>query len=143
MANLINTFSKLNKAEWNATGKTLDEGVNCFSLLVNFLNETGHNIPFDNLPEGYTYENIKALWEEDDKKAVKVMTEYLLQWGYEKDKKDMRIGDILVLENNKGKYFPAIYGGNGKMVTMIAEHGCYHSKLANYKIHGVYRGYKV
>jgi len=145
MAKKINwhkVFNKLNQLQWNPIGATYDSGVNCFSIILVLLNNIGYKIPIsdDRIITGdYTYDNVLDRFEKDNKRTVKKMTEYLLQWVKEILKKDMRIGDILLLLSDN-KLFPVIYSGNMKFLT-ITPNGTYHIKISNeYKIIRVYRG---
>jgi len=138
--NWTSVFNALECAEYNKTGRRIDSGVNCFSMIVNYLDLTGHDVSYENeLINGYTYENIVDRWQENDQAAVEMARELLKNSVIKIEIGEMKIGDILVARDRTGKMFPCVYTGNGKVFTMTAK-GSGRIKLALYEIVEVYRG---
>ena len=132
-------LSKVQKTEYNKKGKTVNEGMNCFSMILNVFKDTKHNIPLDDeIYKDYTFQNIYQKWQENWRKTVADMTEYLQYWCSEIPNNKIKTGDVLLLEREDGKHFPAICAGSNKILAMF-ETGPFVAPITYYKLIKSYR----
>jgi hypothetical protein len=143
--NNIEVFSKLKKAKWNPEGRSIEaDGVNCYSFVIQFLNETGHGVPLDDDITGdYTYQNIKAKWSKDNIKVCEDIINYHIEAGHIEEIPigKIELGSLLIVEL-KGNTFPAVYAGNNRIMSMV-KNGSYQFHLTPYKILRAFKGTKI
>lgn len=146
MENWHKIVNKLNSAEYNPKGRTIKEGLNCFTMITEMLNYYNHNIPIseDGIITGnYTYDNIVDNFKNNNTKTVNDIIEYMKTWTDEITKNKIKTGDPIIIKNTKTKkLYPGIYSGNGKYFSII-QNGTSHVKIGgNYMIDKVFRGKK-
>lgn len=128
-------------APYCGQGFSKEEGYDCFSLIVNFLRESGINLPEDYQWKGLTFQSYYDLWKEDKDNAVQVMTKFLEEHTKRKLLKDLTVGDILIVtSNDSNTTFCAIYGGNDKIITADMRLGVLGLPLRHYNINDIFEG---
>ena len=138
-------FQKLDCGKYSETGRTVQEGLNCFSFIVNYLRETDHDVSLEDdvISGDYTYSNILEKWEQDDGQTVQAVIDSFGDFIYRIKLSEIRPGDILVLIDPKtDKKFPAVYVTNGKVATMT-KRGSGRMRLSNYKVSDIFRGKNI
>ena len=137
----LDIFNAINCETYNEKGKDFDEGLNCFSQIILFLKETGHEI--GELPKDITWTNVVDKWREDDTRVVDIMKRYLKDVVMPISISELETGDIILIKDIKGeRQMPSIYCGNGRVFTM-SERGAVKLRLSLHEITGVYRGVNV
>ena len=128
----LDTFiNEIRKSEYDTTGK---EGENCFSMVIKWIGAPSTG----DINYSYTHENLNSHWKQDNIKTVQAMIKHYAPYVDHVDKKDMRIGDIVLIRDKKSILSIALFSGNSKVFTIIKQ-GCYHLKLNQFKIVEVFR----
>lgn len=140
--NWTEIFSQLECDKYNPQGKTIEEGLHCFTLILQYLKITGHDVSFENeLLDGYTHQNINERWNQDQLAAIKMCERYFAPVVHKISISDLKVGDMMVVQA-RNRYIPGIYCGNGKLFTMLEE-GTVRINLALTKIVSVFRGNNI
>jgi hypothetical protein len=129
-------IKKLDCETYSTTGKNKDEGMNCFSMIIKYLQLTCKSIPY--VDREY-FLSLNLRWHENSEKAVNDVKRLLAPCVDKIKLSEILPGDILLLEDNEGQVFPAIYVSNGKAFTMTPC-GTGRVRLAQYKINEIFRG---
>jgi hypothetical protein len=118
-------------------GKSIEEGFDCFSLLLELGEEFGVEIPdeFEDLDR----DNYVDLFEEDRAKAAGRMVDFIKSVAEEIPIHTAFVGDIYVLEDNKGNIFTGIHAGNDLIFSSFFGDGVKCNHLRHYKIRSAYR----
>ena len=112
-------FKQLDCDNYNPKGQTFDEGLNCFTLMLHFLQLTGHDVKFeDNIIGELTQDNIRDLWLKDNRGVIDLCIEYFTPIVNEIQLGEINIGDILIVRDIHRCVVPVIYVGNGKVFTI-------------------------
>jgi len=135
-------LSKITKiligAKYSLGSMDIDKGVDCFSLIINYLRNIGYNIPDDLKFKGYTLKNYAQKYNEDPG-IINIAYEYLATILQNISITKAVAGDILFacLENNSPSF--GIDGGNGTMVIVSESGGVQIIDKKNYTIKQVLR----
>lgn len=93
-------------------------GIDCWQVVTHLCRE--RNVPVPPWPEGWTEENYRERWYrmklEDPAGLREQELEFLKELGSVVDASQMVAGDILVLEDDAGACFPAVYCGHNRAV---------------------------
>ena len=138
-------FRALDCDDYNPQGQTFDEGLHCFTIILHFLQLTGHDVKFeDDLLGGLTQENINEKWKEDNRSVIDLCIEYFAPIVKQIDIGKINIGDILIVQvlDLHKRLIPVIYCGNGKVFTMT-ETGTVRIPLHRCKIISAHRGNNI
>lgn len=131
MVELDNFINEIRKSDYDPTGK---DGDNCFSMIMKWIGAPSTG----DISHIYTHGNLNAHWKHDNTKTILAMVKYYAPYVDRIDKKDMKIGDIVLIRDKKGLLTPSIFSGNSKVFTMLYQ-GCYHLKLNQFEIVEVFR----
>lgn len=93
-------------------------GIDCWQVVTHLCRE--RSVPVPPWPEGWTEENYRERWyrmrEEDPARLREMELEFLEGLGTVVDPSRMIAGDVLVLEDDAGACFPAVYCGHNRAV---------------------------
>ncbi len=119
--NLSEVTSKLVGAKYSLGSMDISGGLDCFSLILNYLRNSGYNIPDDLEFKGYTLKNYAEKYSKDPD-IINIGYEYLSMLLENVSPSKAVAGDILFarLENNAPSF--GIDGGNGNML-IVSESG--------------------
>lgn len=127
--------------DYTVYGKSVEEGFDCLSLMLKFMDE--YKIEHSGSIKGWNLTNYYDLWSEDRDKAIEIWTEYLQKHTKEIDMKDIKPGDFILLENiETGELFYNIFAGNNKAITVHPQSGVITVSLRKVKILRVFQGVK-
>lgn len=117
-----------------------NQGLDCFSLMCNFLKDYGIEYPKEF--EGTTLSNYFEVWDEDNDKAIERLKRYLETFTEEKEFKDLNVGDIIICKYKKlKKRFFTIYAGNGKIFYTTHNYGVSVIPIRYIEIENIFKGY--
>ena len=119
--NLLKATGKLVGVKYVLGSMDTDKGLDCFSLIINYLRNIGYNIPDDLEFKGHTLKDYGEKYSEDPN-IINIACEYLTTILQTVPITKAVAGDILFacLENNAPSF--GIDGGNGTMV-IVSESG--------------------
>jgi hypothetical protein len=131
-------FQRLDCEKYNPKGKTFEEGLHCYTIIVHYLNLLGYNFNFNKHIIGdLTQDNINEKWKEDPARVVNLCLEYFSSISREVPITQMKLGDVLIVQINKN-IIPTIYCGGNKIFTML-EQGTVRLNLNKFKILSCHR----
>jgi len=107
-------------------------GLDCFTVVVEYLRKRGVDIPEDERFNGISLNNYREKYI-DNKNIINTAASYLSKKLIEILPSKAFAGDILMLERN-GQTFFAIDSGNGNIITANEELGITVFKKDNYEI---------
>jgi len=93
---------------------------NCMKFIHDFYTDAGVKVP-DNY-KGYNLETYMGHWEQDPDGMIRVMMELFETIGEEADVKNLKKGDLIVVQYKSVK-FPALYIGAKKALAASREDG--------------------
>ena len=102
-------------------GYGAENGLDCFTLLVNYLSRFGIKISESETIDGITLKNYREKYL-DDHKVISTAAKFLSKILKEKNANRIFVGDILMIEYN-GKKFFGIDAGNGNILTVNLKTG--------------------
>jgi hypothetical protein len=119
--NLTNTTKDLIGAKYLLGSMNITNGLDCFSLIINYLRNIGYDIPIDLEFKGYNFKNYAREYDKNPD-VINIGYEYLSTFLKEVVPQKTIAGDILFakLENNIPSF--GIDSGNGNMI-MVSEIG--------------------
>lgn len=138
---LAEITSKYVGSDYTAYGKSAEEGFDCVSLMLSFLDEYGIKHPGEH--KGWNLNNYIELMNKDINKAIEIWTEYLQEHTEEIDVKDMKAGDFILLKSIKtGEKFYCVFAGNNKIISVNPQYGVTIIPLRKVNILRVFKGVK-
>ena len=133
-----NTFNLLGK-KFKLGSQNLQNGVDCFTLIINYLRNRGFNIPSTETFDGFTFENYGSAYLEDKKKLMQVAIKYLGTKTKKVDASGVTAGDILLIESFNGNRSFGIDTGNGFAISISETDGVVSVSKNDFKILGAFR----
>ena len=117
-----------------------EQGLDCFSLIVHYINNFGYNVTTDDKYKGYTLKNYGKRYSEDPR-IIYIGLEYISTILEEIEPGRARAGDILFakIENIEPSF--GIDGGNGNMI-IVTESGVQPIEKRYYKVIRAFRCHK-
>ena len=100
-----------------------NEGYDCFTSIVHYLNERGAGISFDTIFEGVSFD-YTAEYEADPHRTMELAHEYIASITEEVKKGFEHPGDILILKTRRKEGAPlhlGIDGGNGLVIVAVRD----------------------
>ena len=136
---LIEVMRKYTDAPYKLGGSSVEEGYDCFSLVLALGEEFGVTIP--DTFKGQTRETYGKMWLKDPDKAKQVMLELFGELCEELRIGQAFVGDIFILENDEGMNV-GIHAGNSLVITAFTDIGVRLANIGNFEVKGVYRWFR-
>jgi hypothetical protein len=106
---------------YKAGGQGLN-GMDCFTLILDYLRKLGENIPSDIKYKGYTLESYYSAYEKNPD-VLDVGIEFIASKTQKISTSKIIAGDILVITNKDGVKSTVIDGGNGNIIAATKRFG--------------------
>jgi len=97
------------------------ENCSCMGLVKDVCQALGADFPDEF--KGLTLDNYMDFWRQDRGQAIETMRELLITLGRPAPLDQLRIGDLLVVEQPGGGQFPAVYVGRGHAIASFLRTG--------------------
>ena len=95
--------------------------IGCLEFCYRFLKDLGFDPP-DRIGD-WSVDNYTELVDDDIKKAQRIMIQSFLKIGRAGNKKYPSLGNLLVIRQKGGVFFPAVYVGAGKAMASFIKKG--------------------
>jgi len=119
-------------------GKSVDDGLDCFSLLLYLAKENHIEIP-DSF-EGVPVDNYVSLWNNDRLKAKKTLIRFVQNLGKEIPVGKCFAGDLLILKfKGTGEMSIGMHAGKNLVLTVFIDEGVQLVTMDQLKIKRAYR----
>ena len=133
---LVEIIRKYTGAPYKLGGSSIEEGYDCFSLVLTLGEEFGVTIP--DAFKGQTMETYGELWLNEPEKAKQVMLDLFGELCEEKSIGNAFALDVLILEDSEGMSV-GVHAGGGLLITVFTDRGVQLTNINNFKVKGVYR----
>jgi cell wall-associated NlpC family hydrolase len=137
---LAEITSKWINAQYTPYGTKPEDGCDCFSMFLDFLEYYQINIPEE--WDGVTRTNYMDLWYSDREKAIETLIDFLNFYSIEKKPNEIKSGDLLICKLKRtNELFFTIYAGNDKILYVTNKYGVGVAPLRLIEIQKIFRGY--
>ena len=134
---MVEITKKYVGAPYKLGGQSIEEGLDCFSLILAITEDLGYEVP--NEFGGYTRETYPELYTCDPVKARKIMLKFISSICDKINPCLIRPKDLVILHNNEtGNTFLGMFSGSN-MVLTAPETGVGLFDLSLYNVRGVFR----
>jgi hypothetical protein len=139
MTNLFNATSKLLNKKFVLGSHKPDEGLDCFTLIINYLRNRGIDITDNESFMGFTFSNYKKEFIENPVKLMAVAFRYIETKAKKIPLLQATAGDIIVIKNSDGSLSFGIDSGNGFAIGISETDGVISLNKKDFEITMVYR----
>ena len=133
-----NTLNLIGK-KFQLGSQELDNGVDCFTLIVNYLRNCGIDIPKDETFKGLTFDSYKNEYLKDKTLLMQTAVEYLKSKTDKITNSQVTAGDILLIESHNGNLSFGIDTGNGSALSISESDGVVSLSKNDFKVIEAFR----
>jgi len=138
-----NATARYTKSKYNKIGKSPEEGFNCLSVCLDwYKNVLGGNFEFTDSIAGIDWNILVNEFHKNPHKIFNNVENELLKTFDIIPIKDIKKGDFVAFEDEKGILYPGVYAGNCQILTAY-QNGVKVRHINSDRIIKAYRGKKL
>ena len=133
-----NTLNLIGK-KFQLGSQELDNGIDCFTLIVTYLRNRGVDIPKDETFKGLTFDSYKNEYLKDKTLLMQTAVEYLKSKTDKITNSQVTAGDILLIKSHNGNLSFGIDTGNGSALSISESDGVVSLSKNDFKVIEAFR----